>query len=340
MANEQNNLIRILSIDGGGIRGIIPGQILVKLEEKLAKKVKNNGADVRLADYFDLVAGTSTGGILTCAYLCPLHGHPEKSQFSAREVVDMYLEHGGEIFKRSRKQKIKSVFGWRDEKFSVVNLNNVLDEYFGDTWLSELRKPCVITSYDIEKRYGHFFAQHMAKENKDYNFLVREVARATSAAPTYFQCAEVRSMTKHRSHLIDGGVFVNNPALCAYAEARQLFKKGAKNMVILSLGTGSVEKSYPYDKAKNWGKLRWLRPLIDIMMSGVAEVVDFQIKEIYETVGAQEQYLRISPDLKDTGVIPDMDVATPENIEALKKLGAETAEKFDKELDKIVELLV
>ena len=100
MAKKSNGLIRILSIDGGGIRGIIPGQILVRLEEKLNNKLKEKGIDnpdARVADYFDLIAGTSTGGILTCAYLCPHPGDKEKSKFTAREVVNLYLNNGSKI---------------------------------------------------------------------------------------------------------------------------------------------------------------------------------------------------------------------------------------------------
>jgi len=344
MTTNKPKLIRILSIDGGGIRGIIPGQILVKLEQKLneaEEKKGNKNPEARIADYFDLVAGSSTGGILTCALLCPQSGHALKSKFTAQQVVDLYLKYGKQIFKRRFKQKIRSLFGWTDEKFSAASLYNKLEEYFGETMLSELRKPCVITSYDIERRHGHFFAQHDAKKMPDYNFKVKDVARSTSAAPTYFECASIKSAEDVTCYLIDGGVFVNNPALCAYAEARQLFKIGAKDMLILSLGTGSADKSFLYKKARNWGKIGWLRPLIDIMMSGAAEVVNFQLKQIYETVKAKGQYVRINPNLKDNANIkPEMDDVSDENITALKELGTITAEQCNKELDKVVSMLV
>ena len=86
---------KILSIDGGGIRGIIPGQILVALEKKLQEKSDNPQA--RLAEYFDLFAGTSTGGILTCICLCPSEVEPSKARFSAQDAVDLYMNHGEEI---------------------------------------------------------------------------------------------------------------------------------------------------------------------------------------------------------------------------------------------------
>ncbi len=341
---EQKKFICILSIDGGGIRGILPGQVLASLEAILNKKEEEKGnpnPEARIADYFDLVAGTSTGGILTCAYLCPHPTLKDKPKFTAEEVVKLYLDYGEKIFGLPWKQKIKSLFGWSNEKYSATNLYNTLEGYFGDIWLNELLKPCVITSYDIERRHGHFFAQHDAKNDEDYNFKVKDVARSTSAAPTYFECAHIQSLKKVTCNLIDGGVFVNNPTLCAYAEARQLFEIGAKDMFILSLGTGSVKKPYMYNKAKDWGKIGWLRPLIDIMMSGAAEVVHFQIKQIYETVHAKDQYVRIDPKLEDNpNVRPEMDFVKPPNIEVLRQFGLETAQTYQKELEAVADILI
>jgi patatin-like phospholipase/acyl hydrolase len=337
MTKTNKTLTRILSIDGGGIRGIIPGQILVTLEEKLKKATFNENA--RIADYFDLIAGTSTGGILACAYLCPDPNNPVRPKFTANEVVNLYLERGDEIFNIPLKHKIKTVGGTLDEKYPTNELETALHDYFGETKLSQLLKPCLISSYDIKRRQAHFFTQHDAKKNEGWNYYVKDVARATSAAPTYFECSKVRSVTNITYPLIDGGVFVNNPALCAYAEVHNEYKVTAKQMVILSLGTGFEKKSYNYNKAKDWGMLGWIKPLINIMMSGVSEVVDYQLKQIYSAVGAPEQYLRINTEFP-INVNSDMDDASPENLNALKELGIETAQTFESRLDEFVKLLV
>ena len=89
MSNNKK-LTRILSIDGGGIRGILPGQVLVSLEEKLKKLDKNK--DAKIADYFDLIAGTSTGGILSCMYLTPTDEKNKRPKFSAKKAVELYLD--------------------------------------------------------------------------------------------------------------------------------------------------------------------------------------------------------------------------------------------------------
>jgi patatin-like phospholipase/acyl hydrolase len=329
---DSSKYFKVLSIDGGGIRGIIPGQVLVSIEKKLQEKTNNPNA--RIADYFDMIAGTSTGGILTIAHLCPHDGEKNRPKFNAQEVVDIYLEKGGKIFSASWwSKKIGKFF---DEEYSAKELENVLKEKFGDIKLSQLIKPCLITSYDIKRRKGHFFTQHNAVNDSSYDFYVKDIARATSAAPTYFECANVSSLTGVYYPLIDGGVFVNNPTLCAYAEVRKKFNKTAKEMAILSLGTGFVRKPYDYNKAKNWGAAEWLKPLIDIMMSGVADVVDYQIKQMYDAVKAPEQYLRINTEIP-IDVSSEMDDVSEKNLQALKALGIETAEKNSDVINNFIE---
>jgi len=340
--NENTKLTRILSIDGGGIRGILPGQILVSLEAKL--KVISKKPDARIADYFDLIAGTSTGGILSCMYLLPSEKNKNRPRFSAEKAVDLYLDRGDEIFDISFWQKLRSGAGIIDEKYSAKELEEALDDYIGDLKLSELLKPCLITSYDIKRRKGHFFRSHKAKKDESYNFKVKEAARATSAAPTYFEVARVKAMDKLVYPLIDGGVFVNNPALCAYSEARtwqfdaKRNKPKAAEMMILSLGTGGSDKSFEYKKAKDWGAVEWIVPIIDIMMSGVADTVHYQLTQIYDAVEKPDQYLRISPKLFTADSA--MDNASAENLTKLKNDGEQNAKDFDKELTAFAKLLV
>lgn len=328
---------RILSIDGGGIRGIIPGQVLVAVEEKLKDRTQN--PDASIADYFDLIAGTSTGGILTCIYLCP-DSERKKARFTAREAVELYLERGDEIFDISLWQRIRSAGGVLDEKYNADELEEALKDYFGDLRLSELLKPCLITAYDIRRRKTEFFTQHDARVRKSRDYMVRDVARATSAAPTYFEVARIKSLTNIPHPMIDGGVFANNPALCAYAEARTKLenKPTAKDMAILSLGTGYIKKQYYYKNAKDWGALQWIKPLIDIMMTGVSETVDYQLKQIFDAVGKPDQYVRINDELEYAN--PEMDDASGENLNALRREGARIARKFEEDIDRFIDKLL
>src|SRR5438045_2323917 len=122
--------IRILSLDGGGIRGIIPGVILSCLEKKLQEADNSN---LRIGDYFDFIAGTSTGGILACAYLMP--GNTGKARYSADDAVNLYFKEGTGIFSRSFYEKISSAYGLLDEKYSASALEHDLEDLFGDVML-------------------------------------------------------------------------------------------------------------------------------------------------------------------------------------------------------------
>ena len=169
---------------------------------------------------------------------------------------------------------------------------------------------------------------------------MRDVARATSAAPTYFEAANIESLSGVSYPLVDGGVFANNPALCAYSEVRNARKDPkAADMLIVSLGTGGENRPYEYATAKSWGKVSWVRPVIDIMMAGAAETTHYTVTRMFSAVNQPDQYSRIQPaNLNDA--TPDMDDARTKNIKALLQVGIETAEKCASELDRIVELIL
>lgn len=314
--------VKILSIDGGGIRGILPGTILTRLEQTLQK---HDNSSLRLADYFDFIAGTSTGGILSCLYLMP--DENGKPKYSAEQALELYVKHGAEIFDRTLLRRLTSGEGIIHEKYSDHAIYKLFEEYFGDETLDNLVKPCLITSYDITDRKSVFFTSVDAKTDAIYNFKVKDVARATSAAPTYFQPAHIKSMSDQLYTLVDGGMFANNPALCAYAEARktsfgEINKPTAKEMIIVSLGTGSVKKQYHYSKFRSAGEITWLEPVIDILMSGSSETVDYQLKQMYLTLDSpadQKDYYRLEPGLKEA--CSEIDIATDENINNLYQAG-------------------
>lgn len=183
---------RILSIDGGGIRGIIPAVVLAEIENRTGKPV---------SQLFDLVAGTSTGGILALG-LCKSDGSGNP-QFSAEKLMELYTERGGEIFSRSFWHGVSSVAGLLEEVYPAEPLETVLKDYFGTDLLKNALKPVLISSYDIEHRQPFFFKSWREDEN---TVEMRLVARATSAAPTYFEPLKL-ALDTGEATLIDGGVF-------------------------------------------------------------------------------------------------------------------------------------
>ncbi len=334
---------RILSLDGGGIRGIIPGRILCVLEKKLQDRTQN--PEARISDFFDMIAGTSTGGILACICMIPDEKNKNKSKFSAEEILNIYLKDGSEIFHTPFFQKIKNLGGIFDEKYPAKNLEKILKNYMGDVKLSQLLKPSLITSYDMTRRKPIFFRQQKAKKDKSKDFRIRDIARATAAAPTYFELAHIRSISGEMYSLIDGGLVANNPALCAYAEAREIFsikekkKITASDMVIFSIGTGENKKPYLYDNVKDWGMVDWIKPILDILFSAGPETVDFQLKQIFEANNKISQYFRIKSALPDS-INPEMDDTTDENIKALDDFGKTLAYDNDDELERLLDMLL
>ncbi|NRF38407.1 patatin-like phospholipase family protein [Pedobacter foliorum] len=330
---------KILSIDGGGIRGIIPGMLLVALEEKLKKESKN--PDAAIVDYFDFFAGTSTGGILTCLLLCPSEENPTRPRFSAKEALDLYLEHGNEIFKMSFFKRLRAKFGLAGERYNSHIFEGVLKKYFGKTKLSQLIKPCIISAYNIELRKTHFFRQQNAIVRGDVrDFYLKDVCRATSAAPTYFSVAEIHSLANVRYPLLDGGVFATNPALSGLIEVTKAFNQTRINDIYLcSLGTGRSKRSYDYDHFKKSSAMAIVPALIDIMMSGVAETSDFFLQQLFHSVGKEKNYVRIEPNSLES-IKEGLDAASPTNIEKLVALGDKTVSENESLLNLIAKFLV
>ena len=342
----MNKKIRILSLDGGGIRGIITCVILKYIEEQLQKQDHPNA---KIGDYFDLVAGTSTGGLITALLLFP--DGSKKAKFSVEEALNLYAKKGETIFNVPFFQYLLNPFGLLKEKISDRNIEKQLEEVFGTLELKDLIKPCLITSYDITARKAKFFTSHEAHDTLE-NFYVKDVCRATSAAPTYFEPAQVTSFYKEQFTLIDGGVYANNPALCAYAEARKINfatvlndvakpnNPSINDMIIVSIGTGTVLKPYAFKDFDNAGKLEWISPLIDILLSANVETVDYHLRKMYETLGDRnaKNYHRLMPDLKKAS--PEMDDTSKGNIFNLIQSGLAYVNENKEELNYIVKKLI
>jgi len=339
--------ITILSLDGGGIRGIISCIILRYIEEQLQKY---DSPSARLGDYFDLIAGSSTGGLIASIILYP--NEKGNARFSIQKGLELYSDKGESIFQVSFWEKLINPFGLFNEKIPENKLEHHLQEFFGELELKDLIKPCLITSYDVENRRAKLFNMTDARIQSGANFLVRDICRATSAAPTYFTPARIRSMYGQMFCLIDGGMYANNPALCAYAEARKLsfheilddpLKPSfptANDMMIISLGTGSESKPYSCKKLAGAGKIGWVAPIIDILLSANAETVDYQLGQMFATLGQRNQknYYRLNPSLKNAS--PAMDQIKKSNIEALIQAGLYFIDENKALLEQIVHKLI
>ena len=315
-----NSKIRILAIDGGGVRGVIPARILIRVEELLQEISRNPRAKIN--DFFDLVAETSTGGIITALILAPDPG------FRAPEFVELYAQHGEVIFTRSAVTKTIDPMGLFNPLYQHDPLEKILVKYFGGLKVSDLVKPCLIPTYNIENGSAIFVSGLEIREFPSQDCFIKDVIRATTAAPTYFAPSK-----RLKDAFIDGGMFANNPALCAYIEATKFpIKPRPEDIMILSLGTGSINRKYPYEKAHRWGRLNWLRPALEIYAAAASQTVNHQLEILYDQKEKQANYLRIEPNLQEFKVNVAMDDTSPANIQALIKVGEQLSEQYESKL--------
>jgi hypothetical protein len=200
----------------------------------------------------------------------------------------------------------------------------------------------VLTSYDIERRLPYFFKSETAKGEPRRKHLLRDAVRATSAAPTYFEPAVVNSLStpSTRRVLVDGGVFVNNPAMCAFAEALTL---GAtiETMRVVAIGTGVNTRKIPYKEARDWGALGWVRPIIGVMMDGQADAAHYHLKLLLPTdpavAGGDQRYFRFDTELDLA--LDDLDAANAGNIAALKAEAQQIIDDQSDEMERLIKML-
>jgi patatin-like phospholipase/acyl hydrolase len=309
--------MRVLSIDGGGIRGLIPALVLAEIERRTERRV---------ADLFDLISGTSTGGILACALARP--GPDGRPLYTAEELTELYVSEGPKIFNRSALKVITSVDGIIDERYENAGLRVALTRYLGGAMLSDALVPVLLTAYEIEDRFAFFFRSQRAVSEPGYDFTLVDAALATSSAPTYFEPVRVTDADGMRTYaLVDGGVFASNPAMCAFVD---LVSAGSGDEVelIASLGTGEQIRPIPYAQARNWGALEWARPIIDVLLSSATETVDFQLERLL-----RERYMRLQIRLEVAQ--DDMDDASPENLRDLQTEADRLLRKHAREIDEL-----
>ncbi|XP_038716472.1 patatin-like protein 2 [Tripterygium wilfordii] len=345
---SHGDIITILSIDGGGIKGIIPGIVLAFLESEIQKL---DGEDARLADYFDVITGTSTGGLVTAMLTAP--NEKNRPMFAAKDIKDFYLENCPKIFPQdggffgNSARTVKSLTG---PKYDGKYLHEIIKEKLGDVKLHQTLTNVVIPAFDIKILQPAIFSTFQVK-NDAYplkDALLSDICIATSAAPTYLPAYYFKTQDSNGGekeyNLVDGGVAANNPTLIAISEITKEITKGNAQLkhvaatdygqfLVVSLGTGTArnEEKYNAQEAAHWGIISWLTaydssPLIEIFGESSSDLVDYHVSTIFQAKHNKEGYLRIQEDdLK--GDTTQMDLATKENLNNLVKIGEKLLKK-------------
>lgn len=334
--------IRVLAIDGGGIRGIIPARLLVELEQL---------AQQPIADLFDLIIGTSTGGILALGLTAPdARGRPA---YPAHEILDLYVHCGATIFSRPRirplahqinrlplSRRRRGAVEDSGAKYPAHNLEGYLARYLGETRLSQALGHVIVTSYEMETRRPFLFDSAQARHDPAADFLMRDAARATSAAPTFFEPARIACPSGEPLTLVDGGVFANNPAMLGYLEARALSAPRADHepeILLVSLGTGEESVPFRYEAVKRWGLLSWGRRIMDVVLDGLSDVYHRELEVLLNADQPRPRYWRFQTPLEQCSL--DMDDARPMNIVRLVELAEDLLSQRRADLRRVVEHL-
>jgi len=262
---------RILSVDGGGIRGLISALAIKEIERRLSAKL---GREARMAEFFHLFAGTSTGGLIALALTSP-------KGLSASELAALYVDDGPQIFSRGLGRRLGSVWGIGAPKYPAGPLRAAVEDRLGDSRVGDATRDLLVTAYDMTRSEPHFFKRWRAQQSAERNPPIADAALATAAAPTYFP-----SHGFHGRALVDGGVFAANPSVAAIAEAlgRQSDEPAAlapDELFLVSIGTGEFETGYGQGKVSRWGKLGWIAgggsepPILGAMLGGASDGADY-----------------------------------------------------------------
>ena len=256
---------RILSLDGGGIRGIITAILLERLEAACPGYLAS----------VDLFVGTSTGGILALALA---------AGFPPSKIINLYEENADVIFKKDFFRRVVSLGKLVGAEYDNLNLHNQLTKLFGGLRLADLEKRVAIPTFLLDTKdkypsrgYAPKIFHNYPGIGSDGDAFVTDVALYTTAAPTYFPTVD---------GYIDGGVVANNPSMVALAQALDMRcqipsepGRELSDLVMLSIGTGT-NLTYISGDRLDWGVAEWARPLLEILMDGVAEIADFQCRQL------------------------------------------------------------
>ncbi|MCO6437344.1 MAG: patatin-like phospholipase family protein [Phycisphaerae bacterium] len=304
MPETNAQFFRILSFDGGGIRGIISAVWLDALEYEL-------GGPIR--EHCDLIAGTSTGSILACAAAL---GIP------AAQIRDLYRRRGRDVFTplapRLWNRLLRTLTqGLSAPKYDDRGLREVLESTFGSRRLADLPPTprLLIPAYNTLARQAVVIKSNSAAFA---SLPLWEAAKASSSAPTYFP-AHVARLGGAEVPLIDGGVVANNPVVCAIAEGLHVCSDrdggiGLEQFVVGSFGTGQATRPIPAKQAREWGPLEWAVPVLDVLMDGAADAMDYIARQLLR----EGRYVRLQTELNHA--CDRMDDVEKGNIVALLRL--------------------
>ncbi|XP_077225317.1 patatin-like protein 6 [Tasmannia lanceolata] len=320
---NQRGKVCILSIDGGGMRGILSGKALAYLEQAL--RSRSGDPDARISDYFDVGAGTGVGGIFTAMLFSTKTGN--RPVFTAEETWKFLVDNEKRLFRPASSSSgafFRRIFTSRVS--ATVAMERAMKEAFTENLtLKDTLKPILIPCYDLSSSAPFLFSRADALETESFDFKLWEVCRATSAEPAQFEPVEMMSVDgQTRCVAVDGGLAMSNPTAAAITHVLHNkqefpFVRGVEDLMVLSLGSGQfLEGSYESEKVKGWKGKDWAKPIARISADGAADLVDHSVAMAFGQ-SRSHNYVRIQangPNLGICGANIDSD-PSPSNVKRL-----------------------
>ncbi|KAI4356619.1 hypothetical protein L6164_000628 [Bauhinia variegata] len=320
-------IIPILSIDGGGIKGIIPAVILEYLESALQERANNKSA--RIADYFDVIAGTSTGGIIASMLTAPDSNNTDLPRFTASEIIQWYKEESPCIFNQSEQGSI--LLG---PKYNGNCLHDIAREQLQEIRLGDALTDLVIPTFDLKQLKPVIFSSFKINQVPDLNAKLADIVISTSAAPTLLPPYNFTNGNT-TFNMIDGAVVADNPAFVACNELMQQGKNNTE-LLLLSLGTGNIpEGGWNATEAANWGIIQWGSHLLTILGHSSTHQSGYYLATLFNDL--QDNYLRIQ-EYNLSKEFESSDNSTQAYLDGLEDVGRKLLNETAKRINVITSL--
>lgn len=313
---RRRKKVSILSVDCGGVRGIIPTILLNEIEHR---------THTASANLFDLMAGSSTGGLITTGLNIPLIDR--QPRFTARNMMALFEYESPEIFSSSRWHTITSLFYTLRPKYSTYGMDNVLNRYLGDTLVQDSITDLYIPTYDLTSPRTYFFSRHKCRTDPSLAHIkMKDIVRCTTAAPTYFPPKEIFIEDKSYA-MVDGGTYLYNPSLSAYNEAMERYPN-AEDYLVCSLGTGYVPFSYTQPQSQKGGYFWWADKFLYSVFHGVSSIAHEQMTQMTSRDNNPYYYFQTTLEYEHCS----LDDTSRGNITYLKEKGFEIVEEKSDEI--------
>ncbi len=306
MVDKEKIPFKILSIDGGGIKGLYSATILEHLEKKYGQ----------LSEYFDMICGTSTGGLIALALA---------QKIPTSTICKMYQERGSVIFPKQRKMiGILKQIMWKG-KYSDKPLKGVLTSLFGDSKIGDSSNLLCIPSYNFTNAVPRVFKyDHNHLPGRDNDLSCVDVALATSAAPTYFPLCEIESLDNRQ--FIDGGVWANNPTMVGVIEALTYFVGDGRDfgsIEVLSVSSLNNASGKPLNLERQRSFLHWRNDLFETSLIGQSHFTNYMMEKLCELNNINIKYIRVPSETisAEQQHLVQLDCATPNAIKFIRGKG-------------------